>query len=213
MNSFSRKFSLVLSALALVFFLVPQAFAKTMEERANDSAAQTTLGGTPLAYKEVGRNTVERAAIKRNHLDVVIVPTGDQSQATQADLAATVMQAAMATQNETGLPVVTVNMLCQNTGDSYADMQLALATYIPDGKGFSGNDVTPVWETVMVAGRGFTEQELQYLRLWGEMRGQYQKDGRTDDDSLDNAIHKIMGLESGTLKPHYNPMSNKLEIQ
>lgn len=160
--------------------------------------------GTPLPYLVIEKKDVPRAVTQRHRLDVTIVPEGDQSAATQDDLAATVMEAAKRFQGESGVPVVTVNMLCQKAVNAWGEDQLAIAVYIPDGKGYDGKEAKGPWDMVMAAPRGFTKQELQYLRLWAEMRGSFQKGGQTDEEALDAAISKKMGVEPETLEPHLN---------
>ena len=52
------------------------------------------------------------------------------------------------------------------------------------------------------APRGFTAKELEYLRLWAELRSSYQtSDGLTDDARLRAAIAKRMGIKEGSLRP------------
>lgn len=163
-----------------------------------------TLPGTPLAYKEVSRDKTVRAAIKRDRLQIFIVPTGEQNAATQGDLAATAMQAAMRAQEETGLAVVSVSLLCQQASNAWGEPALADVSYIPDGKGVSGKDAKPIWETLLAAKRGFTPQELEYLRHWADLRAQYQGPNGTNEPALMKAIEQRMGIAHGALQPHSN---------
>jgi len=209
-KSFGFWLSMAIVCLVVSGLFAPAQSKTDVQQLPSNQTAQSQTSPkateTLLAYREVSRDKTVRPAIKRDRLEVIIVPVGDQSKATQADLAATAMRAAEAAQKETGLPVVTAIMLCQRIGSPFAERQLALARYIPDGKGISGSQPGSQWESVMASERGFTAQELEYLRLWGELRGSYQKDGVTDDKALSTAIHKKMGLEPDTLKPHFNVM-------
>lgn len=177
--------------------------------------APAVIKGIPLNYTVLKRDEEVRASIKRNRLRLTIIPTQDQSAASQADLAATVVSVAIQEQKKSGIPVVIVNMLCQQAANSYGELQLAHAVYIPDGKGFDGKTAKPVWETLSAAPRGFTAQELEYLRLWAEMRGDFQKNGMTDEQALKAAISQRMGMTVESLNPHFNvlePLEKKLEI-
>lgn len=148
-----------------------------------------------------------RAALKRNRLDVTIVVNADQSKAEQDDLLATVMTAAMDYQKASGLPVVTVKMISQRASNPYGELQLAIATYIPDGKGYSGEQEIGPWDTLMATERGFTTQELEYMRNWADMRTQFMDaNGKVNDAALDTAISEKMGIAAGSLTPHYNFM-------
>lgn len=160
----------------------------------------------PLPYTVLKKEVTERAATKRNRLSVTIAPTADQSRAAQADLVDTVKAAAQKLQQESGLPVVTVNMICQRAANAYGELQLAIVSYIPDGKGYDGKQTKGPWDNLMAAERGFTAQELEYLRLWAEMRGQFQKGGETDEEALGKAIAKRMKIKPDTVQPHMNFM-------
>ena len=55
------------------------------------------------------------------------------------------------------------------------------------------------------AAPGILDQELEYLRLWAELRGRFQTaDGLTDEPRLKAAIAKRMGIKAGSLTPHLN---------
>lgn len=60
----------------------------------------------------------------------------------------------------------------------------------------------------MATERGFTAQELEYLRNWADMRKQFMDaNDKVDDAALDAAISKKMDIAAGSLTPHYNFMS------
>lgn len=151
-----------------------------------EAAAPAQPAGHPLPVRLRSLKPYERQG--RLRITAELLPTGDQQAVTQADLAATVMAACE-----------------QQAANSYGELQLAYAVYIPDGKGIDGKTPGPVWQTLDAAPRGFSPQELQYLRLWAELRGQFQTpDGLTDEPRLKAAITSRMGIEDGSLKPHLN---------
>lgn len=163
--------------------------------------------GTPLPYTIVNQELDKRSS-GRHRLAVQLIPSGDQSRATQADLAATVMSAAQKLQAEKDVAVVNVSLLCQKASNPFGELRLAFAIYIPDGKGYSGSQDIGPWDMVMAAERGFTGQELEYLRLWADMRGSFQNDGMTDEEALDKAISAKMGVPPDSMKPFYNVESS-----
>lgn len=137
------------------------------------SLKEPALPGTPLEFALIDYKTIERAATGRHRLEMTIVPTGGQETATDKDLISTAMNAAYAAYKKTAVPIIIVNMLAQNTGNSYADKQLAFVTYIPDQKGYNGQQKTEIWDNPMACERGFTADELTYLQLWGQLRSKY----------------------------------------
>lgn len=159
---------------------------------------------TPLPWVEVKKEVNTTATPGRPRLYVTIAPTGDQSRAGQAELAATAMEAAVKYQEFSKAPVVVVNMICQRAANEWGENQLATASFIPDGKGYNGEQKLGPWDMVRAAPRGFTAQELEYLRLWAEMRGQYQGKGGTDEEALDTAISKKMGLKPESMELYLN---------
>lgn len=168
-----------------------------------EAAAPAQPAGHPLPVRLRSLKPYERQG--RLRITAELLPTGDQQAVTQADLAATVMAACERLAAEKSAQVVTVKLLCQEAANSYGEPQLAYAVYIPDGKGIDGKTSGPVWQTLDAAPRGFSPQELQYLRLWAELRGQFQTpDGLTDEPRLKAAIARRMGIEDGSLKPHLN---------
>ncbi len=208
-NRTRQKALLSYSGIALVFFIVYglTASASPKKTDAPPDKTATVHRGTALPWKEIEKEKNVRAQTGRDRLEVTIVPLGDQSRATRDDLLATVKEAAERYQKESGLPLVSITLLCQQT-KPFRALQLAHAVYIPDQKGYDGRQNTGPWDMVRAAGRGFTDKELEYLRLWGEMRAGFQKDGRTDEDALDAAVSGKMGIKTGTLNPHLNMPEN-----
>ncbi len=169
---------------------------------------QITLPGTPLEFSLIDYKVIERAVTGRHRLEMTILPNSGQETATQADLISTVMHVAHEAYQRTAAPVTIINMLAQNTGNVWADRQLAFIVYIPDKKGYDGKQDTDVWVDARSCERGFTADELTYLQLWGQLRTKYL-DPRTDtipldkEKALDAEIVKTMGKKLET-----NPMLN-----
>ena len=170
------------------------------------SATAEAAGLTPLKWKEAARSVVEGSADKRERLEVIIIPDEEQRLAIQPRLAATIKEAAEQFHQETGLPVITVRLLCQYTGDEQADAPLATGTYIPDGRGYDGASSLGRWDKLMAVYRGFTLSEREYLRLWAEMQDRFRKNGKLDEAALDAAVSKQLGIAAGTSEAHMNFM-------
>ena len=170
--------------------------------------------GHPLAVQFLAHKAEERNGRKR--VSLTIMPAEDQSKATQADLAATAVAVATLAQKSEQAHIVNVSMVCQKAANSFGELQLAYVVYVPDGLGMTGKTPGKIWESLDAAPRGFTKQELLYLRLWAEMRGQFQTpDGDTDSGKLKSAIAKKMNIKPGSLNPFLNvrePVEGKLEI-
>lgn len=186
--------------IALLSFAGGIAFAPS-----TPTQGERSLPGQPLPYAIVEQKEEVRAAIGRNRLYASIIPQVDQSAATQADLISTVMEAAIALQKKSGLPIVSVKMIAQSTGNPYSERLLASAVYIPDSKGYNGEQKIGPWDTLRAARRGFTALELEYFRLWGTLLDNFTRsDGTLDEDSLTKAIYERMGIEPGSISPHGN---------
>lgn len=171
--------------------------------------------GHPLAVKILSIEKNEKVS-GRNRLNVTMVPAEDQSTATQADLAATAVAVAMKAHHDIKFPIVTVTMKCQEAANAFGELQLAYVVYIPDGLGIDGKTPGKIWPFMDAAPRGFTKQELQYLKLWAELRGKYQTSTGTDEQGLKAAIAKKMGVKPDSLNPHFNlrePFKGKLDIE
>lgn len=170
---------------------------------------QITLPGTPLEFTLLDDyKVIQKPSTGRHRLEMTILPKVGQETATQADLISTVMHVAHEAYKKTGVPVIEVNMLAQNTGNAWADKQLAFIVYIPDGKGYDGQEDADIWDNAMACERGFTADELTYLQLWGKLRTKYL-DPTTDtipldkEEALNAEIVKTMGKELET-----DPMLN-----
>lgn len=176
--------------------------AEAPQTQSEATPQSPALVGHPLAVKIINYKEYERNG--RNRLEITIIPAEDQSKATQADLAATAVAVATQAHKETEAPIVSVTMLCQKAANTYGEPQLAYVVYVADGLGMTGKTPGKIWEFLDAAPRGFTAQELQYLRLWAEMRGKYQSGGTTNEEKLEAAIAKKIGIKPGSLKPHMN---------
>lgn len=166
------------------------------------------ISGTPLVYKEVNIELNKHATPGRDQLTVTLVLGNEQEKATQKELISTAMQAALDYHKMVGSPITIINMLAQNTGNAWADKQLAFIVYIPDKKGYDGKQEIGIWDNAMACERGFTTDELTYLQLWGKLRTKYL-DPTTDtipldkEEALDAEIVKTMGKKLDT-----DPMLN-----
>ncbi len=147
-----------------------------------------------MKWKELSSEKVVRAAINRDRLFATIVLTEDQSNAAQADLAATAMQAAETYQERTGLPVIFVRLLAYEPKKEIGETVLAVVSYIPDQKGPGGQErgLHPFKDTMAVP-RGFTAKELEYLRLREAMYDQYIDLDGGRGDKLREAVLEKMG--------------------
>lgn len=190
--------------MGVVFFTL---IGVTVPKQQDSKEIPPQSAGTPLPYAVLEKKETVRVSTKRNRLDVTIVPTGDQSSAAQADFAATVKAAAKRFQEESGLPVVTVDMIAQKSVNAWGEARLAVVSYIPDKKGYNGKQNSGPWDNLMAVERGFTAQELHYLNLWAEMRSMFQKGGQTDEEALDAAISKKINVQPGSLHPFSNHLS------
>lgn len=162
------------------------------------SQEPSNFPGKPLEFTLIKYDIIEKASTKRHRLEMTIVPTSGQETATEKDLISTAMNAAIKAYEKTSAPVTVVNMLAQNTGNSYADKQLAFVTYIPDQKGYDGQQKTEIWDNPMACERGFTADELTYLQLWGQLRSKYidQTTGSVppqNEEQLITEIEQTMG--------------------
>lgn len=172
---------------------------------------QTELPGTPLEFSLLDDyKVIKKAATGRHRLEMTILPKSGQETATQADLISTVMHVAHEAYQRTAAPVTIVNMLAQNTGNAWADRQLAFIVYIPDQKGFDGKTASKKWENAAACERGFTADELTYLQLWGQLRTKYfdpQTGGvpQNKEEALTAEIEQVMGKKLDT-DPMFNVM-------
>lgn len=168
-----------------------------------------SLPGTPLAYKEVNIELNKHATPGRDQLTVTLVLGSEQEKATQKELISTAMQAALDYHKMVGSPITIINMLAQNTGNAWADKQLAFIVYIPDKKGYDGKQEIGIWDKAIACERGFTADELTYLQLWGKLRTKYLDPAgdlpMEKEDALEADIIKTMGKKLST-DPMFNVM-------
>ncbi len=167
-----------------------------------------TLPGTPLDFVLLDDyKVIQKPSTGRHRLEMTILPKSGQETATQADLISTVMHVAHEAYQRTAAPVTIVNMLAQNTGNAWADRQLAFIVYIPDQKGFDGKTASKKWENAVACERGFTADELTYLQLWGQLRTKYLDTAgdlpMDKEETLNADIEKTMGK-----KLNKNPLFN-----
>lgn len=170
---------------------------------------QIPLPGKPLEFILLNDyKVIQKPTTGRHRLEMTILPKSGQENATQADLISTVMYVAHEAYKRTGVPVVKVNMLAQNTGNAWADRQLAFIVYIPDKKGYDGKQEIGIWDNATACERGFTADELTYLQLWGKLRDKYLDPNTGSvpvdkEEALEAEIVKTMGKELKT-----DPMLN-----
>ena len=189
------------------------------------AVAPAAMSGTPLRAVRMDQQFVKASSGKRAVLTVKVYPLDDQSQAKQADLAATAMREALDTHARLAAPIIDVWVMAQEMPDTSAlsadargvgDLVLARAVYIADGMGGDGKTTSAVWTTgdlyekdnaVAAAVRGFSDAELEYLRLYRSLYDQYATNGVLGPDGetrINTAIAQKMGIELGSLKPFLN---------
>ena len=119
-------------------------------------------------------------------------------------LAATCMGAAKHLASESAAKVSSVFIMDQKA-PPFAMRTIATCHYAPDGGGFSGEQKW-TWDGVTAADRTTTESEKKISVAWAEMRGQYQKDGVTDEDALKKAIAKKYKMKADDVHlPYVSP--------
>lgn len=116
-----------------------------------------------------------------------IVPVSNEN-INEKTLAAICLGAAKHFAEENSAKVSSVFVMDQKA-DQWAMQILATCHYSPDNGGFSG-DQKWTWNNVTAAERTTTDAEKRISIAWAEMRGQYQKNGLTDEDALKKAIAK-----------------------
>lgn len=183
----------------------------TAEKKAQDAAKEANMPitsiGIPLTWEEVRKEETTLPPESRKKLSVTIVPTvKDQSTATQKDFWATLVQAAEKYQKQTGYPIISLKIIGQKADNQSGEGVLASATFIPDEKGYDGKEPKGPWDAPLAAKRGYTEQELKYLRLWAELLENYQKGNSTDEKALAAEIEKKMEIIPGSVDPHSNAL-------
>lgn len=137
---------------------------------------------TPVPYVVYSSGWDQKKTINRLKLFIRITPAARDkdgtlilasvSSASREQLAATAIAAAKYYAKDTGATSISVVL------DSLPDVdgaacQLAVADYVPDGKGISGKE-NWTWNGVRAAETPFSDQELEMQQLWGEMRKDFQ---------------------------------------
>lgn len=187
--------------------------------------ASPSLPGTPLRVVRMEQQFNKATSGKRAILTVTAYPLDDQSQASQADLAATAMQEALATHARLAAPIIDVWIMAQELPDipnlsadarGVGNLPLARAIYIADGMGGDGKTASATWtggglygkdNVVEAVPRGFSVAELEYLRLYRSLYDQYATNGILSEDGetrIGAAIAEKMGIEQGSIKPFWN---------
>lgn len=162
----------------------------------------------PLTWRQITREDLPFPGNARNWLVLTIVPVEDQSRANEKELLVTATSVAVKAQKESGAPVVIVNLVCQEADNALARLPLAHVVYIVDGKGFDGVTESGQWETLRAAKRGFTETELAYLKIHGELyNGFYAATGLREKE-LDEAVSNRLDIKPGSM----HPFENRMEI-
>jgi hypothetical protein len=168
--------------------------------------AEKILSGKSLEVAVLAKEKVAVAATGRDRLRVTLSMPENQRGMTQKELTAAIMREAVNYQKESGAPVVMVTLVCQKAENALGEAPLAQAVYIPDGKGFDGSSAVPQWETLRVAKRGFSPDELKYLQLWAKYYRQYQSPAGTQEKELDALISAELGLVPGSVRPFANTL-------
>ena len=194
----------------LVFFLFSSLAGPGDSERGTLSPGSLSENGKAgsgevMTWTLLSREIVAMPKTGRDRLRVTICPTGAQASASREALTSLATEAAVQFHKESGVPVVILNVICQQADNALAEAQLAQVVYIPDGKGFDGvSDAAPTWETLRVAKRGFSDMELKYLQLWAQKYRQYQSHSGVRTKELDADISAELGAAPGSLQPFAN---------
>lgn len=173
---------------------------------AGEEAARPAPSG-PLTWREVEREHIPVPGTGRDWLALTIAPAEDQARAGQKELLATATSVAVKIQKENDAPVVIVNLICQEADTDLARRLLAHVVYIPDGKGFDGTENSGQWETLRAAGRGFTREELAYLKAYGDLYNDFHSATGLMAKELDAAASERAEVAPGSM----HPFDNKLE--
>lgn len=173
--------------------------------------------GRVLKWKEL---MVHERRLNRG-IRVSIMLEDEQSQINQDDLVATVMQAAKTYYVPVHYPIARIMLLAfepmtksyQLSDGSYREfgegkIALASAVYSPEHRGNNSS-----WILLQAVPRPFSDQELEYLKLFDSMLAQSGSSGSSGyviKDKLDQDIRKKMGIKD----PEFNPKANRtVEIE
>ena len=174
-----------MSAVALGFLMIGLAQAQQTESETTKPRAH--------AYRVI-RAEDSSSTSGRVRLGWAIVSPDAQS---AADRAMTVIQAAKDLMAEAvGADYVWAKLVLDQVYGGERRMDLASATYIPDGKGASGRDDGPVWE-VETSDVQLSEQHLRIMAAWERFKPEYMaEDGFTlDEEALTQRILAELGLK------------------
>lgn len=161
-------------------------------EKDNTSAAKAqSVDLLPYVQEQIDDTSTARR--KRGRVKINLADPAQQFSPEQ--LAATCMAAAKFYAEEYGFQALSVFVSDIPGPQSWQGTRLAQCDYSPDKGGWSG-DQGWLWQNVQAVPRPMTDQEREMKKLWGEMRGKYQKNGSTNEAALKNAIAKKMGIAS-----------------
>lgn len=146
-----------------------------------------------LQYKESSIDDTSRPTRKRAQVSIYLVDP--KISFTSDQLAATCAAAAKYYAQKYDLQLVGIFLSDIPGGQGWEGTRLAQCQYSPDNGGANGKQGW-TWDMFQVADRPLTDQERKMKKLWGEMRGKFQKDGATDEDALSGAIAKIMKIKA-----------------
>lgn len=186
-----KKINKVLSAVTgviLVAFFIIYALTNDKDHPPTAKTSQAAL--IPYEQGEISDTSTSR----RKRAQVSIHLADPAAVVTPASLTATCMAAAQFYAREYDKDALSVFLSDMPGPQSWEGTRLAQCSYSRDNGGWSG-DQGWTWADMKVAPRGLTDQEREMKRLWGELRGQYQKDGSTDEDALSAEIAKRMGIQ------------------
>lgn len=151
------------------------------------------FSGNVLAYEIVDLKNNSAANKDRDRLYVTAFVKDNQEKATQNDLISTAMKVALDSHEKQAASVVVTILMASNTGNAYADKTLALATYIPDEKGYDGVEKTEKFIDTRACVRGFTKDELAVLAKYGTLKqNAIQNDiEHTDNELVEQAMQEL----------------------
>ncbi|GIU45767.1 DUF4875 domain-containing protein [Shewanella algidipiscicola] len=157
---------------AIAFFFLFGVFMEPVE--------QTSTITKPVAheYQIIDKNDTSFSGRKRLRW-IIISP----SALTQIDRAETAKVAAMDLQKQTGADLAQIWLEVAPFTAGQGN-QLAMATYIPDGCGNSGNDCDGKKWNVSASGVQLTDEQMAIWKAWRENREQFMPDGYVDEDRL-----------------------------
>ena len=181
----------------LIFPLTPEELSAQQAKRAarDNGQAEEQRPATAVALLPYTQESVDATSTARRKRGRVKIYLADPTaHVTPEALTATCMAAAKHYAAAYGFQALSVFLADMPGGNGWEGTRLAQCSYSPDKGGWSGSQGW-LWEQIMAAPRGLTDQERRIKKLWGELRGKYQKDGGTDEDALKSAIAKKMNIK------------------